>query len=112
MTEQGVEREEQICAPLLNSYILYLENLGFASASVSRNVASVRAFFRFLYKKNVILEDPSEDLKAPKVEKKTPEILSVGEVELLLKQPDCHTAKGVRDRAMLELLYATGLRVS
>ena len=67
LTEQGVEREEQICAPLLNSYILYLENLGFASASVSRNVASVIAFFRFLYKKHVILEDPSEDLKSTKV---------------------------------------------
>ena len=112
LTEQGVERQEQISAPLLNSYVLYLEDSGFAPASISRNVASVRAFFRFLYKKHGIDEDPSEQLKAPKVEKKTPEILSVSEVELLLKQPDDHTAKGIRDRAMLELLYATGMRVS
>ena len=112
LTEQGVEREEQISASLLNSYVLYLENSRFAPASVSRNVASVRAFFQFLYKNHVIEEDPSQHLKAPKVEKKTPEILSVKEVELLLKQPDSHTAKGIRDRAMLELLYATGMRVS
>lgn len=112
LTEQGVEREEQISAALLNSYVLYLENSRFAPASVSRNVASVRAFFRFLYRKHVIEEDPSEQLKAPKVEKKMPEILSVSEVELLLQQPAAHTSKGMRDRAMLELLYATGMRVS
>lgn len=112
LTQQGVEREEQISAPLLNSYVLYLESSGFASASVSRNVASIRAFFRFLYKNHVIQEDPSEQLKAPRIERKTPEVLSIKEVELLMEQPDLHTAKGVRDRAMMELLYATGIRVS
>lgn len=112
LTQQGVEREDQVSPLLLNSYVLYLENSRLAPASISRNVASVRAFFRFLYKNRVIDEDPSEHLKAPKIEKKMPEILSVEEVEVLLQQPDVHTAKGMRDRAMIELLYATGMRVS
>jgi integrase/recombinase XerD len=60
----------------------------------------------------MIEKDPSDTLRPPRVEKKTPEILTVEEVDLLMKQPDVETAKGIRDRAMLELLYATGMRVS
>lgn len=72
----------------------------------------MRAFYRFLFKMHRIEKDPSEDLKPPKVEKKAPEILTVDEVDLLLSQPAADTAKGLRDKAMMELLYATGMRVS
>ena len=68
--------------------------------------------FQYLYQENRIERDPSLELKPPKVEKRMPEILTVDEVDRLLKQPDLNTPKGIRDSAMLELLYATGMRVS
>ena len=89
-----------------------MEKKKFASSTVSRSVASIRAFFQYLYREGMIDKDVSGELKSPKVEKKTPEILSVEEVDMLLEQPDIRTPKGMRDRAMLELLYATGMRVS
>lgn len=102
----------QITETHLNSYMLYLEREQFAPSTVSRNVAAMRAFFQYLLKEQVIEHDPSEGLKPPKVEKKLPEILSIEEVDLLLKQPSSKTPKGLRDKAMLEILYATGIRVS
>ena len=84
----------------------------FAPSTVSRSVASIRAFYQYLVKIKEISENPSESLHPPKVEKKMPEILTVEEVDLLLAQPKGNTPKGMRDRAMLELLYATGIRVS
>ncbi len=96
----------------LQSYINQMERENFASSSISRSVASIRAFFQYLFKEGRIQKDPSENLKPPRVEKKAPEILSVEEVDRLLKQPHQDTPKGIRDTAMLELLYATGMRVS
>ena len=96
----------------LDAYILYMEKKNFASSTISRSVASVRALYQYLFREHVIEDNPAERLKPPRVEKKTPEILSVEEVDMLLAQPDVETPKGIRDRAMLELLYATGMRVS
>lgn len=112
MHGQGIDSFTQVNATNLNSYMLNLEREQLAPATVSRSVAAVRAFFQYLAKENRIGQDPSEGLKPPKVEKKMPEILSVEEVDLLLGQPDDTTPKGIRDKAMLELLYATGIRVS
>lgn len=112
LTEGGFETAEQITSTVLNSYVLYMERKNFAASSISRSIASIRAFFQFLTQKYRWKENPAEKLKAPKIEKKLPDILSVEEVELLLKQPKENTAKGIRDRAMMELLYATGIRVS
>ena len=72
----------------------------------------MRAFFQYLWKEGVIAEDPADNLKPPKVEKRAPEILTIEEVDKLLQQPKLDTPKGIRDSAMLELLYATGMRVS
>ena len=96
----------------LEGYLSYMERGQFASSTISRNVASIRALFQYLYQENRIERDPSLELKPPKVEKRMPEILTVDEVDRLLKQPDLNTPKGIRDSAMLELLYATGIRVS
>lgn len=101
----------QITETGLNSYMLYLEKRH-AASTVSRSVASMRAFFHYLYKMHKISIDPAEYLKPPKIDKKMPEILSVQEVDLLLQQPSARNLKGIRDKAMLELLYATGIRVS
>lgn len=110
--EQHITKLSQITETNLNSYMLYLENRHFAPSTVSRSVASMRAFFQYLVKERRMETDPSEHLKPPKVEKKMPEVLTVREVDLLLAQPSQETPKGIRDKAMLELLYATGIRVS
>ena len=112
LTEEKIESVEQVNATLLNSYVTYMERKNFAASSISRSIASIRAFFHFLCQTRSWKENPAEHLKAPKIEKKMPGILTIDEVDLLLKQPRENTAKGIRDRAMLELLYATGIRVS
>lgn len=112
LKEQGIDSVNQVTGTSLNSYMLYLERENLAAATVSRSVAAVRAFFQYQVKESRIAEDPSSSLKPPKVEKKMPEVLTVEEVDLLLEQPDERTPKGIRDKAMLELLYATGIRVS
>ena len=107
-----ITRVQDITETSLNSYMLYLEKNHFAASTVSRSVASMRAFFQYLYQEHLIENNPADHLHPPKVEKKMPQILSVEEVDLLLRQPSDRTPKGLRDRAMLELLYATGMRVA
>lgn len=112
LAREHVDEVSVITPTQLESYILYMEKENFASSTVSRSVASIRAFFQYLFREGMIMEDISGELHPPRVEKKAPEILSVEEVDLLLEQPDEDTPKGLRDRAMLELLYASGMRVS
>ncbi len=94
------------------SYLLYLQESGKVASTISRNIASIKAFFKFLKESGVIQVDPSQYVIAPKVEKKKPKILTLKEVEILLEQPDTSDIKGIRDRAMLEVLYATGIKVT
>jgi len=94
------------------TYLLYLQKKGRATSTISRNLASIRSFYQYISKCKLIDHDPTAELESPKVEKKLPQILSPEEVELLLEQPQCVDLKGYRDKAMLELLYATGIRVS
>lgn len=94
------------------AYLLHQQKKGRATSTISRNLASIRSYYQFLYKIKIIEIDPTTELESPKVEKKLPQILSTQEVELLLDQPKCLDLKGIRDKAMLELLYATGIRVS
>lgn len=112
LQKQKVEEAKEVTETALNSYILDLEKNGMSAATVSRNIASMKGFYLYLWKEGSISSDPAEKLKAPKVEKKLPEIMSVEEMERLLEQPGDRTAKGLRDSAMLELLYATGIRVT
>ena len=81
-------------------------------ASISRSIASLRSFYQFVVKRKKIKEDPTKDIKAPKVEKRVPSVLTAEEVELLLEQPKDIDLKGIRDKAMLEFAYATGMRVT
>lgn len=110
--QQNITDPARITATNLNSYMLYLEKEQLSPATVSRSVAALHSFFQFMIQQNRIDKDPSDGLKPPKVEKKMPAVLTIEEVDLLLEQPDEKTAKGIRDKAMLELLYATGIRVS
>ncbi len=108
----GCAKPADVSSTDLNSYVISLEHNGMSSATISRNIASIKSFFIFLLKNGVISEDCSDQLKPPKIEKKAPEVLTVDEVNLLLEQPSKSTPKEIRDKAMLELLYATGMRVS
>lgn len=112
LSAMGVEEPGKVTKTALNSYILHLEKEGKAATTISRTLASMKAFFNFEYKCGAIRRDPSESIRAPKIEKKLPVILTVDEVNRLLAQPSGNSAKEIRDRAMLELLYATGIRVS
>lgn len=112
LEQQGICAVEKVTKTSLNSYLLYLEKEGRAVTTISRELASIKAFFHYLYREERILRDPTETIRAPKVEKKAPVILTVDEVTALLAQPGASSPKELRDKAMLELLYATGIRVS
>lgn len=112
LEEQGITEVGKVTKTSLNSYILYLEREGKATTTISRMLASMKAFFHYEFSLGKIPKDPAELLKAPKIEKKVPTILSVEEVEMLMAQPKGKKPKEIRDKAMLELLYATGIRVS
>lgn len=112
LKEQGIYDPAKVTQTSLNSYILYLEGKGKAASTVSRVIASIKAFFHYEVCEGKVKRDPSECLKPPKVEKKAPVVLTVEEVDRFLNQPDKETPKELRDKAMLELLYATGIRVS
>ena len=96
----------------LNGYISQLRSSGKSVATVSRAIASIKCFYTFLLNQEIIEHNPSAVLVPDKTKQKLPQILTSKEVEKLLEQPECVDAKGYRDRAMLELLYATGIRVS
>lgn len=93
-------------------YLLHMQKQGLSSSTISRNLASLRSLYKFLFKKGYISDDPTENIHGFKPEKRLPQILTNSEVVTLLEQPVCKDFKGYRDRAMLELLYATGIRVS
>ena len=96
----------------LSSYIAYLRSEGKSVSTVSRNIASIKCLYSYLCINRYITVNPSLKLVPDKNEQKLPQILTSKEVNLLLDQPDCIDFKGYRDKAMLELLYATGIRVS
>lgn len=110
--KHGVVDLDNVTGIQLNAFIKDLEVKGRAVSTISRNMASLRSFFQYLLRRNIIHKDPTELLVTPKVEKKMPEILRFDEVELLLSQPIESDDKGIRDKAMLELLYACGIRVT
>ncbi len=96
----------------IQGYMDWILSRGKSTASVTRFLAAARSFYGFLLSEGAVEEDPTRGLTAARTERKYPEILTSKEVELFLEQPQCVDAKGYRDHAMLELLYATGLRVS
>ena len=112
MKESGVLDPAKVNRTNVMAYVYELQKQQKAGTTVSRNIASIRSFFQFLQRKGLVTENPAADLELPKVEKKIPEILSLDKVELLLEQPSGEEDKEIRDKAMLELLYATGIRVT
>ena len=96
----------------IGSYLSYLEENGRSGATLSRSLASLKNFYSYLVSTGFLEKTPVADVKVERGEKKVPQILSGREIELLLSQPVCVDAKGYRDKAMLEVMYATGIRVT
>ncbi len=102
----------RVSADEIVSYLKKLQEEGYASSSIYRKIVAIKLFFRFLTREKKIKEDPSLFLTSPKIWQLIPEILTIEEVDRLLQQPDISIFIGARDKAILELIYATGLRVS
>ncbi|WP_172196201.1 site-specific tyrosine recombinase XerD [Saccharibacillus qingshengii] len=109
---RGLTAVDEIRKSHIAAYLNEMKRSGKASSTVIRASVSIRSFFHYLIRRSLIIQDPSMDLETPKPEKKLPIVLSVTEVERLLGEADPSNAQGARDKAMLEVLYATGIRVS
>ena len=112
LEEKEIREAAKVTKTSLHGYILHMEEQGKAATTISRMMAAMKAFFNYECMQACIRRNPAESLHAPKVEKKAPVVLSVDQVSALLAQPSGHTPKEIRDKAMLALLYATGIRVS
>ena len=112
LQENGIKKISHITEEVLEDYVSYLREHNFANATMSRHIAAMKGWFLFMVKEGMVEEDVAGNLKAPKIEKKAPEILEMDEVVKLLEEPKGSNPKELRDKAMLELLYATGIRVT
>jgi integrase/recombinase XerD len=112
LSQEGCSNLNQIRRDHILSFLLQLRKENKATATINRHLSSIRTFFRFLVQEKECHTDPSAHIETPKLEKKLPQVLSVREVEDLLQAPPTSTPFGQRDKAMLEVLYATGIRVS
>ena len=108
----GVTDMRKVKKETINEYLLHMTHSGKSPATVTRSTASIKSFYAYMMQCGAVKSNPAKSVVAMKVERKYPEILTSKEVELFLEQPECVDAKGFRDHAMLELLYATGIRVS
>ena len=112
LEEKEIREAAKVTKTSLHGYILHMEEQGKAATTISRMMAAMKAFFNYECMQACIRRNPAESLHAPKVEKKAPVVLRVDRVSALLAQPSGQTPKEIRDKAMLALLYATGIRVS
>lgn len=111
-SQNGAKNVEKITKNYIEKYIEYLTFLGKSDSTITRTIASLHSYFNFLVNQGILTNDPTKDIKGPKTARKIPEVLDSKEIMLLLSQPDGNDYKSIRDKAMLELLYATGIKVS
>lgn len=110
--EENAEDYSQITEEGIKEYISYMREIGKKPSTISRGLASIRSFYQYETKNKVVEKDPTEGIQSPKIEKRVPSVLTSNEVALLLEQPKNVDLKGIRDKAMLEFAYATGMRVT
>jgi tyrosine recombinase XerC len=109
---QGLDTLRKVDKQTLRSFLAYLLKQGFAKSSIARKLSAIRSFYRFLIREELISVSPAATTVSPKLDKRLPVFLTVEEAERLVESPDLSTPQGQRDRALMELLYASGLRVS
>lgn len=97
---------------LLRKYLAVLRSMDYTKTTITRKLASIRSFFKYLIQEGELVSNPFDVLRTPKLEKKLPHFLSISDVDVLLRTPDCSSLLGLRDMAILETLYSTGIRVS
>jgi integrase/recombinase XerD len=112
LRRQGVEDFGRADKYEIKGFLQSLQKQGLSARSRARNLVAIRTFFRFLTQEGILQTNPVEDFESPKMVRTLPETLTVGEIERLLGQPDTRSPLGLRDRAMIEILYATGMRVT
>ena len=112
LVKQDIESLEEVRHEHVSHLLHLLSDAGLSPSTMARNLTSIKRFHQFLLLQGALQHDPTDSLEAPKLERKLPDFLTVGEVERLMEAPDLSEPLGLRDRAILELLYATGLRVS
>ncbi|MEG6616293.1 site-specific tyrosine recombinase XerD [Peptococcaceae bacterium 1198_IL3148] len=112
LKQQGINKLVDSSKNNIISYLMQLQKAGRAPATISRRLAALKTLYRFMLSEGLIDTDPAADLESPKLTQRLPQVLTFQEVEKLLNQPQVDTPAGLRDKAMLELLYATGIRVS
>ncbi len=112
MAGRGINAISRISKGDIVEFMLSEKEKGFSPVSISRHLAAIRMFHRFLSRERILKDDPTALIDSPKLWKRVPDTLSLNEVESLISQPDVRKRQGARDRAILETLYATGMRVS
>jgi len=103
---------EAVTRQTLRDYMFYLMQTGTAKSSIANKISAIRSFYRYLHREGIVQKNPIEEVSSPKLDKRLPHILTTDEITRLLASPDTSKPAGQRDRAILELLYASGLRVS
>jgi tyrosine recombinase XerC len=112
LRDKGVETLEQADRYMVRDYLSYLAERNIVKASIARKISALRSFYHYLEREEIIKANPLEYISSPKLDKRLPEFLTTREITKLLEAPDPEDPFGRRDRAFIELLYATGLRVS
>jgi len=111
LKEEGIDSWEGVDRLVLRRYLAWLQERGYVKASIARRVSELRSFCRYLVREGILESNPIHTISSPKVPKRLPHFLDVQEVEALLMAPDTTTPQGQRDRAILEVLYASGIRI-
>ncbi|MGD9014893.1 MAG: site-specific tyrosine recombinase XerD [Candidatus Omnitrophota bacterium] len=109
---QGISSLERTDKNQITAFLMHLKTQGLNANSISRKLAAIKTFYRFLVREKIMKNDPTSLLESPKLWRRIPPTLSVKEIEVLITQPDLRRRDGIRDKAILEVLYATGMRVS
>ncbi len=112
LRDKGISSLKEVDRHVLRDYLSQLMEQGFVKASIARKLSAIRSFYRYLLREGMISTSPAATTSSPKLDRRLPSFLTIGEVERLLEAPDLSTPQGLRDRALMELLYASGLRVS
>jgi integrase/recombinase XerD len=112
LDQNGIARLEDVTADILHRYVRELFDIGFAATSIQRTLSSLRAFFGFTASEGIVAADPTENLESPRASRYLPSVLTIDEIIRVFESINTKKRGGVRDRAMLETLYATGMRVS
>ena len=112
LKSRNVKKIEGVTKHDISKYLYYLKDKGLSASSISRNLAATKVFFRFLISERIIKENPTGTIESPRLSRGLPEVLNISEVIRMLETPNTRSLLGLRDKAVMELMYATGMRVS